>query len=242
MHADGARHDRMDRVKMKFNMVQIHQRGSGDGVDRAVWCETNQARWTQSVYKIDVVAINKPRDVRAADCDVVIKTRYIKAANRATGEVYLEGALHRDVYPSECLWYVDDDGALYFALAKNLKFYHASFDVGAGNWSRLFEFDDEMSDGDMDMDQTDLDRERKRVEDIAQMRGSQNAKYELAKRKLCEDAGLQWSWCHNYDGPNGYQIDPSYESPGQIGYDMPIDRELALKQAHMTDGKSGFGA
>jgi len=33
---------------------------------------------------------------------------------------------------------------------------------------------------------------------------------------------------HNHDGPNGYQIDPSYESPGQIGYDVPCDRDEAM--------------
>ena len=80
----------------------------------------------------------------------------------------------------------------------------------------------------MEYDQTDLDPERKRLEDIASMKSSQQAKYELAHRKAVEDEGLQWHWVHNHDGPNGYQIDPSYESPGQIGYDTPCDRELAM--------------
>ncbi|KAH8057952.1 hypothetical protein JL722_6496 [Aureococcus anophagefferens] len=189
VHADGSRHERMDKPKMAYNMCQVHQRGSGDGVHNAVWCQTEQARWTQSVYKIEVVAFNKPGDVGAQDLDVVLKTRYLKASHRATGEVYVEGALHRDVYADESLWYVDDDGALNFMLAKNLTMYHTYFCVSMGNWSRLFEFDEEMSDGDMDMDQTDLDRERKRIEDIASMKSSQQAKYELAKRKRCEDAG-----------------------------------------------------
>ena len=236
VHADGSRHERMDKPKMAYNMCQVHQRGSGDGVHNTVWCQTEQARWTQSVYKIEVVAFNKPRDVSAQDLDVVLKTRYLKASHRVTGEVYVEGALHRDVYADESLWYVDDDGVLNFMLAKNLTMYHTYFCVSMGNWSRLFEFDEEMSDGDMDMDQTDLDRERKRIEDIASMKSSQQAKYELAKRKRCEDAGLQWHWVHNYDGPNGYQIDPSYEAPGQIGYDMPTDRELVLRQAGCFNG------
>ena len=59
------------------------------------------------------------------------------------------------------------------------------------------------------------------------MKSSQQAKYELAHRKAVEDEGLQWHWVHNHDGPDGYQIDPSYESPGQIGYAVPCDRERA---------------
>ncbi|KAK7235281.1 hypothetical protein SO694_00068149 [Aureococcus anophagefferens] len=124
-------------------------------------------------------------------------------------------------------------------LAKNLTMYHTYFCVSMGNWSRLFEFDEEMSDGDMDMDQTDLDRERKRIEDIASMKSSQQAKYELAKRKRCEDAGLQWHWVHNYDGPNGYQIDPSYEAPGQIGATCPRTGSWCCARRAASTGPRG---
>ena len=45
VHEDGRRHGRMDRVKMAYNMVKVWQ--SGNGVENMVWCETDQARWTQ---------------------------------------------------------------------------------------------------------------------------------------------------------------------------------------------------
>mmetsp|Transcript_27001 Transcript_27001/g.83173 ORF Transcript_27001/g.83173 Transcript_27001/m.83173 type:complete len:102 (+) Transcript_27001:592-897(+) len=60
-----------------------------------------------------------------------------------------------------------------------------------GEWMRLFDFDDEMSEGDMEYDQTDMPPERKRLEDIAQLKSSQQAKYELHKRKLRARAGPQ---------------------------------------------------
>ena len=108
-------------------------------------------------------------------------------------------------------------------MAKDLALYHSQSVVELSAWPRLFEFDDDLSDGDMEHDQTDLDPERKRREDLAQLRSSQQAKYELAKRAAVEASGKEWHWVHR-DG----EIEPSYAVAGEIGYDVPCDRDAAL--------------
>ena len=87
----------------------------------------------------------------------------------------------------------------------------------------FFEFDDDLSDGDMEHDQTDLDPERKRREDLAQLKSSQQAKFELAKRAAVEASGKEWHWVHR-DG----DIEPSYAVAGEVGYDVPCVRDAAL--------------
>ena len=108
-------------------------------------------------------------------------------------------------------------------VAKDLALYHSQSVVELSAWPRLFEFDDDLSDGDMEHDQTDLDPERKRRDDLAQLRSSQQAKFELAKRAAVEASGKEWHWVHR----NG-DIEPSYAVAGEIGYDVPCDRDAAL--------------
>lgn len=228
--ADGKPHERENRRKNAFCMRTIHEKG--DGAPNAVWCETHQARWTQSVESITVVALQKPRGVQAADCDVTIAVRYLKAAHRATGEVWLEGQLDRDVLPLESLWYVDDEGHdLIIVLAKSLAHLHRGA-IADGNWHKLFDYDDALSDDDMEDDRTDLDPARKRQERIAQMKGREQCKFEQAKRQAVEDQGLSWTWTNSPDDP----FAPSYMVPNQIGYDVPCDRQRAIEQAGLLTG------
>lgn len=229
--ADGKPHARRLKVKHPFRMCNVYERG--DGVENAVWCETGQARWTQSVEKVEIIAIRAPKSLRAVDCDVTVRVRYLKAVDSTTGDVLIEGTLARDIVPDESLWFIDDDGTLQFVLAKCLAALHAGA-VSDGNWDRLFEFDDALSNDDMDDDRTDLAPDRQRLERLAAMKSSQQAKYEGEKRRLVEKAGKSWTWVHTDDKED--PIAPSYMVPDQIGYDVPCDRQLVLKEAGCLEG------
>ena len=215
---NGERHRKMDAQKMKFGLTRIHTKGVAD----AVWVQTDQCRWTQAVQTVTLIVSHFDQGVEAQDVDVVFKPHYLKVTHRVTSQVYLEGALHRPILPAESLWYIDE-GVLEVVLAKDLALYHAQSVVELSALPRLFEFDDDLSDGDMEHDQTDLDPERKRREDLAQLRSSQQAKYELAKRAAVEASGKEWHWVHR-DG----DIEPSYAVAGEIGYEVPCDRDAAL--------------
>ena len=112
---NGARHRKMDAQKMKFGLTRIHTRGVAD----AVWVQTDQCRWTQSVQTVTLIVSHFDQGVEAQDIDVVFKPHYLKVAHRVSGVVYLEGALHRPILPAECLWYIDE-GVLEVVLAKDL--------------------------------------------------------------------------------------------------------------------------
>ena len=215
---NGSTHAKMKAQKMKFALTRIHSRGVPD----AVWVQTDQCRWTQSVKSVTVVALHVPRDIEACDLDVVLRPRYVKVLHRVTGAVYLEGSLHKPIVPSDCLWYVDE-GILELVLAKDPVLYHAQSIVELSSWTQLFEMDDPLSDGDIQHDQTDLDPDRKRLEDLAQLRSSQQAKFELAKRAAVEATDQEWHWVHR-----GGEIEPSYCVGGEIGHDVPCDRDAAL--------------
>ena len=214
----GERHRKMDAQKMKFGLTRIHTRGVAD----AVWVQTDQCRWTQSVQTVTLIVSHFDQGVDAQDVDVVFKPHYLKVTHRVSSKVYLEGALHRPILPSESLWYIDE-GVLEVVLAKDLTLYHSQSVVELSAWPRLFEFDDDLSDGDMEHDQTDLDPERKRREDLAQLKSSQQAKFELAKRAAVEASGKEWHWVHR-----GGDIEPSYAVAGEVGFDVPCDRDAAL--------------
>lgn len=231
--ADGRPHPRRLSPKHPLKLTVVHQHGNG--APDAVWCETQQARWTQSVEKIELLAIKAPRSgLSAIDCDVELKVRYVRVSHRVTGEVWLEGILAHDIVPDESLWYVDDDGLLQIVLAKSLAQLHASPFVGDAKWDRLFEEDDPLSDADMDDDRTDLPKDRKRLEELSQLRTSQQAKFEVAKRERVEQAGKSWTWVNTDDKDE--PIAPSYMVPDQIGYDVACDRHLVLKQAGCLKG------
>lgn len=231
--ADGRPHSRRLSPKHPLKLTVVHQHGNG--APDAVWCETHQARWTQSIEKIELVATKAPRSgLSAIDCDVELKVRYVRVAHRVTGDVWLEGILVHDIVPNESLWYVDDTGLLQIVLAKSLAQLHASPFVGDAKWDRLFEDDDPLSDADMDDDRTDLPKERMRLEELSQLKTSQQAKFEVAKRERVEQAGKSWTWVNTDDKDE--PIAPSYMVPDQIGYDVPCDRHLVLKQAGCLKG------
>ena len=94
----------MDAQKMKFGLTRIHTRGVAD----AVWVQTDQCRWTQSVQTVTMIVSHFDQGVEAQDVDVVFKPHYLKVTHRVSGVVYLEGTLHRPILPAESLWYIDE--------------------------------------------------------------------------------------------------------------------------------------
>ena len=85
-----------------------------------------------------------------------------------------------------------------------------------------FEFDDDLSDGDIkDTTRPILDPERKRrgPGETAVVATSSTARQAPA----VEASGKEWHWVHR----NG-EIEPSYAVAGEIGYDVPCDRDAAL--------------
>jgi len=257
VYEDGTPHPRQDERRFKYAFVEVHTKG--DGAPNAVWCQTFQARWTQSVECIHLIAIRKPSEISASDCDVSIRTRYIKAAHRATREVWLEGQLERDVHPKSCLWYVDDDGSLRFLLVKSSTALYkdrSGLEPADAQWPRLFDFDDLLEPDDMDYDRTDMDPIFSRRLALAQKKASEKASLELAKREKCEALGIPWTWVMDDgssppqladpsmamttrvpsdQGPGG-DIQPSYLIPGQSGYDVPVDTHLVLRETGKLSG------
>ena len=88
--------------------------GAAGGDGGGVWFQPadGSCRWRQTASEVEVVALRVPPGLPAARLAVDIAPYALRAADAATGEVFLQGALARGVVPASSFWTLGegDDG------------------------------------------------------------------------------------------------------------------------------------
>ncbi|KAK3259309.1 hypothetical protein CYMTET_31684, partial [Cymbomonas tetramitiformis] len=156
---DGSPVERVD--KHPFCMSVVHY--DAKEAKQQVWAEMSDgaAAWRQSADGLIVMGLKVPKElVSKSDLDVNIQMRYIRVSNRRSGEVYLEGQLHREVIPEECVWEhcggIRDDGFMLHLKKMNLELLQRWWQHSEMWWKRLFEHHAEIVWDDYDKDYSDL--------------------------------------------------------------------------------------
>ncbi|KAL4437013.1 hypothetical protein ABPG75_004152 [Micractinium tetrahymenae] len=161
VRADGSAVERVD--KHPFCMSRVYY----DATEKPeeVWTELadGSCRWRQTGGEVKVLALRVPRDLPSRQLAVDIQPYSIKAWNRASGEVYLEGELERGVVPEDCFWThcggEGEDGCALYLRKMNLEVLQSHWQHSEMWWPRLFKAHANIAWDDYEKDYSDLPEE-----------------------------------------------------------------------------------
>ena len=159
--ATGKRVERVD--KHPFCMSRVYYDASERPEETWVEIADGSCRWRQTGGEVKVLALKVPKDMPPRHLAVSFDPFYLKVANKETGEVYLEGKLHRGVVPEECFWTHcggdGDDGCCITMKKMNLEVLRKQWSHSESWWSRLFDAHTEIAWDDYEKDYSDLPEE-----------------------------------------------------------------------------------
>ncbi len=140
--AEGRPLERAD--KHPFCMSRVYySKGETPAAEAAAWAELadGSCRWRQSAGEVKIIVLKVPRDLLARELEVEIRPFSLRVARRGTGEVYLEGRLHRGVVPEDSLWTLGggagEDGCALSLAKMNLEVLARPWAHAESWWPRL---------------------------------------------------------------------------------------------------------
>lgn len=149
--------------KHAFCMSRVYYNRSE--IQKETWVELGDGscRWRQSGSEIKVIVLNVPRKLSPKLIEVTFEPYKISVENKATGELYLAGRLHRGIIPDESFWtHVGGEGedACCLTMTKmNLEVLKNHWKHSEMWWPKLFEDHTEIAWDDYEKDYSDLPEE-----------------------------------------------------------------------------------
>eukprot|EP00958_Prasinococcus_capsulatus_P018088 scaffold2088_cov399-Prasinococcus_capsulatus_cf.AAC.56 len=165
---DGTVTERITKHPFQLSRVYYAQSEQTENV----WVETmdHVLRWRQSAGEVKVMALKVPKGVKARHLEVTIEIRFIRVANRATGDVYLEGDLFRGIIPEESHWThlggLHEDGFMLYLRKMNLELHKSYWEHANSWWEKLFTEHVPIKWDDYDKDYSDLPSDIRRIHDV----------------------------------------------------------------------------
>jgi len=129
---------------------------------KEVWAEMSDGTcaWRQSGDEVALMCLKVPKGAVRSDLEVTVEMRYIKVANRRSGEVYLQGKLFREIIPEDSVWTTGDgtrdEGFMMYLKKMNLELYQKHWQHNRMWWQQLFEHHAQIVWDDYDKDYSDL--------------------------------------------------------------------------------------
>ena len=134
-------------------------------IQKEVWVEIadGSCRWRQSGSEIKVIALKVPPNLSARHLIVQFEPYRLCVKHKDTGEVYLEGTLHRGIIPDACFWTQlggeGEDGCLLSLTKMNLEVLKKHWMHSEMWWSKLFDGHGDIAWDDYEKDYSDLPEE-----------------------------------------------------------------------------------
>ena len=131
-------------------------------IQQEVWVETadGSCRWRQSGSEIKVIVLKVPTSCPAKNVEVKFEPYAVRVKNKVTGDVYLDGTLHRGIIPDSSFWTHmggdGEDGCCLTMTKMNLEVLRKHWMHSEMWWSKLFASHEEIAWDDYEKDYSDL--------------------------------------------------------------------------------------
>ena len=147
-----------------FCMSRVYyDRSEMESTETWVELADGSCRWRQSGSEIRLIALLVPSDVQSKHMEVLFDPYEICVRNKATGDQYLQGRLHRGIIPGDCFWThmggEGEDGFLITMTKMNLEVLQKHWMHSEMWWSKLFDDHPDIAWDDYAKDYSDLPEE-----------------------------------------------------------------------------------
>jgi tetratricopeptide (TPR) repeat protein len=148
--------------KHPFCMSRVYYEASERPDTDETWVELadGSCRWRQTGGEIKVLALRVPQGLPPRELGVNFEPFGLRVWHKITGEVYLEGRLHRGIVPEECFWThcggEGEDGCCLTLQKMNLEVLRKHWAHSESWWPRLFEGHADIAWDDYEKDYSDL--------------------------------------------------------------------------------------